>query len=126
MFPVRKERARETTGDASDRGSFLLQTLGNVVTYAWDKLTPSIAVQYATRRDAEKAMAEGRNLGDRLLTLTWASEVASGLGSPPPPAAAAASSGEAGPLQKKLLGQGGPPAPHSTSVVAQEDEVSAR
>lgn len=48
------------------------QTLGKITNYIWDGQTPAITIQYATRREAEKAMSEGRTLGDRLLTLTWA------------------------------------------------------
>ncbi|KAK3864797.1 hypothetical protein Pcinc_029538 [Petrolisthes cinctipes] len=54
-------------------------TLGKVTNYNWDGQTPAVTIQYATRREAEKAMTEGRTLGDRLLTLTWAFDA-----SPPP------------------------------------------
>lgn len=48
------------------------QTLGTVSNYIWDDQTPAVTIQYSSRREAEKAMSEGRTLGDRLLTLTWA------------------------------------------------------
>ena len=49
-------------------------SLGNVINFLWDGQTPSITVEYSTRRHAEKAMNEGRNFGDRLLTLMWVNE----------------------------------------------------
>lgn len=48
------------------------QTLGTVSNYIWDDQTPAVTIHYSSRREAEKAMSEGRTLGDRLLTLTWA------------------------------------------------------
>lgn len=48
--------------------------LGPITTYDWDDQTPAVNIIYAARHDAEKAMAEGRTLGDRLLTLTWVYE----------------------------------------------------
>lgn len=47
-------------------------TLGTVSNYIWDDQTPAVTIHYSSRREAEKAMSEGRTLGDRLLTLTWA------------------------------------------------------
>ncbi|KAA0187820.1 hypothetical protein HAZT_HAZT001502 [Hyalella azteca] len=49
-------------------------SLGNVISFLWDGLTPSVTVEYSTRRHAEKAFSEGRMMGDRLMTLTWVSE----------------------------------------------------
>ncbi|KAF2359100.1 RNA recognition motif domain [Trinorchestia longiramus] len=49
-------------------------SLGTVISFLWDGQTPSVTVEYSTRRHAEKAIAEGRMLGDRLLTITWVSE----------------------------------------------------
>ena len=39
--------------------------------YVWDDQTPAVTIQYSARREAEKAMVEGRTLGDRLLTVTF-------------------------------------------------------
>ena len=58
----------------------LLQVFGTVTSYEWDGATPAVEVTYATRREAEKAMVEGRTLADRLLTLTWVSSGGSPLG----------------------------------------------
>lgn len=66
------------------------QTLGTVSNYIWDDQTPTVTIQYSTRREAEKAMSEGRTLGDRLLTLTWAFD------SPLPVSSQAAGGGVAG------------------------------
>ncbi|XP_076068375.1 zinc finger protein swm [Oratosquilla oratoria] len=48
--------------------------MGSIVNYDWDDATPAVTVQYATRREAERTMTEGRNLEDRLLTVTWVNE----------------------------------------------------
>lgn len=55
--------------------------LGKITNYVWDGQTPAVTIQYSTRREAEKAMSEGRTLGDRLLTLTWVFDVALPLSS---------------------------------------------
>ena len=59
--------------------------LGNVINFEWDGMTPSMTVEYSTRRHAEKAMSEGRVLGDRLLTFTWINEPRTVVQGPPIP-----------------------------------------
>lgn len=47
------------------------QKFGEIVDTIEDDATPSFIFQYKSRRDAENAMAGGKNYGDRLLQLSW-------------------------------------------------------
>ncbi|XP_069684891.1 RNA-binding protein 26 isoform X2 [Periplaneta americana] len=46
---------------------------GEIVDYIVDESTPSIILNYKTRKEAEVAMVKGRNFQDRLLSITWCS-----------------------------------------------------
>ncbi|XP_071442055.1 RNA-binding protein 26 isoform X2 [Hetaerina americana] len=47
---------------------------GELVDYASDESTPSLVINYRTRKEAEGALLQGRVFQDRLLSLTWWSE----------------------------------------------------
>ncbi|XP_046384373.1 RNA-binding protein 26 [Ischnura elegans] len=47
---------------------------GELVDYASDESTPSLVINYRTRKEAEVALLQGRVFQDRLLSLTWWSE----------------------------------------------------
>jgi len=44
---------------------------GEVVDHVYDEATPALVIQFKTRKDAETAMAKGRNFQDRLMSVTW-------------------------------------------------------
>lgn len=47
------------------------QKFGEVAEHVWDEATPALVIQFKTRKDAETAMAKGRNFQDRLMSVTW-------------------------------------------------------
>ncbi|KAK8385783.1 hypothetical protein O3P69_016511 [Scylla paramamosain] len=95
-------------------------TLGKITNYVWDGQTPAITIQYSTRREAEKAMNEGRTLGDRLLTLTWAFDAALPLTSQTPATAPAPSPSQQPQLSPHSYAS---VTPHSTTTLLSADET---
>ncbi|XP_054279782.1 RNA-binding protein 26-like isoform X2 [Macrosteles quadrilineatus] len=62
------------SGFESDDKAEVLQhftKFGEVADHIWDEATPALVIQFKTRKDAETAMAKGRNFQDRLLSVTW-------------------------------------------------------
>jgi len=62
------------SGFESDDKAEVLQhftKFGEVADHVWDEATPALVIQFKTRKDAETAMAKGRNFQDRLLSVTW-------------------------------------------------------
>ncbi|XP_046683230.1 RNA-binding protein 26 isoform X2 [Homalodisca vitripennis] len=59
--------------ESDDKAEILehFSKFGEVVDHVWDEATPALVVQFKTRKDAETAMAKGRNFQDRLMTITW-------------------------------------------------------
>ncbi|XP_031776825.1 RNA-binding protein 26 isoform X6 [Nasonia vitripennis] len=58
------------------------QQFGEIVSQMVDDATPSIVINYKSRKEAELAMSKGRNFQDRVLSITW---VASPYLHRPPP-----------------------------------------
>lgn len=50
----------------------MFQEFGEILDYLSDDATPSLVINYKSRKDAEKAILKGRNFRDRLLSVTWA------------------------------------------------------
>lgn len=98
----------------------LQQTLGKITNYNWDGQTPTITIQYSTRREAEKAMNEGRTLGDRLLTLTWAFDAALPVTSQPQVSTATPTSSHQSQLSPHSYAS---VTPHSTTALLSPDET---
>ncbi|XP_021927945.1 RNA-binding protein 26-like isoform X3 [Zootermopsis nevadensis] len=53
---------------------------GEIVDYIVDESTPSIILNYKSRKEAEVAMVKGRTFQDRLLSITWCSNPGVGRG----------------------------------------------
>ncbi|XP_011499699.1 PREDICTED: RNA-binding protein 26 [Ceratosolen solmsi marchali] len=49
------------------------QQFGEIVNQIVDDATPSIVINYKSRKEAELAMSKGRNFQDRVLSITWVS-----------------------------------------------------
>ncbi|KAJ9594957.1 hypothetical protein L9F63_013741, partial [Diploptera punctata] len=49
---------------------------GEIVDYIVDDSTPSLVLNYKSRKEAEVAMLKGRNFQDRLLSITWCNNAA--------------------------------------------------
>lgn len=52
---------------------FNLKQFGEIVNQIVDDATPSIVLNYKSRKEAELAMSKGRNFQDRTLSITWVS-----------------------------------------------------
>lgn len=53
---------------------------GEIVDYIVDESTPSIILNYKSRKEAEVAMLKGRTFQDRLLSITWCNNPGAGRG----------------------------------------------
>jgi len=53
---------------------------GEIVDYIVDESTPSIILNYKSRKEAEVAMLKGRTFQDRLLSVTWCNNPGTGRG----------------------------------------------
>ncbi|XP_066904678.1 RNA-binding protein 26 isoform X6 [Halyomorpha halys] len=63
------------------------EEFGEIVDYLSDDATPSLVINYKSRKDAEKAILKGRNFHDRLLSVTWATpnnSIRGGIPTKPP------------------------------------------
>ncbi|CAH1396998.1 unnamed protein product [Nezara viridula] len=63
------------------------EEFGEILDYLSDDATPSLVINYKSRKDAEKAILKGRNFRDRLLSVTWATpnnSIRGGIPSKPP------------------------------------------
>lgn len=49
-----------------------IQQYGEILDYTSDDATPSLVLNYKSRKEAEAALSKGRNFQDRLLSVTWA------------------------------------------------------
>jgi len=52
---------------------FMLQQFGEIVNQIVDDATPSIVINFKSRKEAEVALVKGRTFQDRLLSITWVS-----------------------------------------------------
>lgn len=53
--------------------SFIFQQFGEIVNQIVDDATPSIVINFKSRKEAEVALVKGRTFQDRLLSITWVS-----------------------------------------------------
>lgn len=53
--------------------SFVLQQFGEIMNQIVDDATPSIVINFKSRKEAEVAFVKGRTFQDRLLSITWVS-----------------------------------------------------
>lgn len=122
LFPhhLHKNISVQNNAESHVTSLFLQQTLGKITNYVWDGQTPAITIQYSTRREAEKAMNEGRTLGDRLLTLTWAFDATLPITSQLPASAPTPSPSQQPQLSPHSYAN---VTPHSTTALLSPDET---